>query len=76
MYINIIPSLFLNRTSGSNTIDDDYGYLICHELIGLFVLKAESNTELENQGGGRRGYTDVIAGVACFNPLGFGVFEG
>jgi len=75
-YINIIPSLFLNRTSGSNTIDDDYGYLIDPELIGLFVLKAESNTELENQGGGRRGYTDVIAGLACFNPLGFGVFEG
>ena len=74
--VNIVPSLFNNRTSGSNTIDDDWGYLIDPELIGLFVLKAESNTELENQGGGRRGYTDVIAGLACFNPLGFGVFEG
>ena len=74
--VNIVPSLFNTRTSGSNTIDDDWGYLIDPELIGLFVLKAESNTELENQGGGRRGYTDVIAGLACFNPLGFGVFEG
>ena len=74
--VNLVPSLFNNRTSGSNTIDDDWGYLIDPELIGLFVLKAESNTELENQGGGRRGYTDVIAGLACFNPLGFGVFEG
>ena len=74
--VNVVPSLFNNRTSGSNTIDDDWGYLIDPELIGLFVLKAESNTELENQGGGRRGYTDVIAGLACFNPLGFGVFEG
>jgi len=74
--VNIIPSLFNNRTSGSNTIDDDWGYLIDPDLIGLFVLKAESNTELENQGGGRRGYTDVIAGLACFNPLGFGIFEG
>ena len=74
--VNIVPSLFNNRTSGSNTIDDDFGYLIDPDLIGLFVLKAESNTELENQGGGRRGYTDVIAGLACFNPLGFGVFEG
>ena len=74
--VNIVPSLFNNRTSGSNTIDDDFGYLIAPALIVLFVLKAESNTELENQGGGRRGYTDVIAGLACFNPLGFGVFEG
>ena len=74
--VNIVPSLFNNRTSGSNTIDDDWGYLIDPDLIGLCVLKAESNTELENQGGGRRGYTDVIAGLACFNPLGFGVFEG
>ena len=74
--VNIVPSFFNNRTSGSNTNYDDWGYLIDPELIGIFVLKAESNTELENQGGGRRGYTDVIAGVACFNPLGFGVFEG
>ena len=72
--VNIIPTLFNNRTSGSNTIDDDWGYLIDPDLIGLMVLKAEGNTELENQGGGRRGYTDVIAGLACFNPLGFGVF--
>ena len=72
--VNIVPSLFNNRTSGSNTIDDDWGYLIDPDLIGLCVLKAEGNTELENQGGGRRGYTDVIAGLACFNPLGFGVF--
>ena len=72
--VNIMPTLFNNRTSGSNTIDDDWGYLIDPDLIGLLVLKAEGNTELENQGGGRRGYTDVIAGLACFNPLGFGVF--
>ena len=74
--VNIMPTLFNNRTSGSNTIDDDWGYLIDPDLIGLLVLKAEGNTELENQGGGRRGYTDVIAGLACFNPLGFGAFEG
>tara|TARA_R110000824_G_scaffold118028_1_gene270176 strand:- start:7070 stop:8062 length:993 start_codon:yes stop_codon:yes gene_type:complete len=73
--VNIIPTLFNNRTAAApNTLDDDFGYLIDPDLIGLMVLKAESNTELENQGGGRRGYTDVIAGLACFNPLGFGVF--
>ena len=75
--VNIVPSLFNNRTAAApDTLDDDFGYLIDPDLIGLLVLKAESNTELENQGGGRRGYTDVIAGLACFNPLGFGVFEG
>ena len=73
--VNIVPSLFNNRTAAApDTLDDDFGYLIDPDLIGLLVLKAESNTELENQGGGRRGYTDVIAGLACFNPLGFGVF--
>ena len=37
-------------------------------------LKA-SVTELENQGGGRRGFVDVVAGLACLSPVAHGYFN-
>ncbi len=73
--VAIIPSTLLNRTSGSATIDGDAGLLIDPEYIGIHTLKAESNSELENQGGGRRGYCDVIAGLACMSPKAHGFFN-
>ena len=62
-----MPSLFINRTSGSDTVDADAGLLIDPEYVSMMSLKAESVTELENQGGGRRGFVDVVAGylLAC-----------
>ena len=41
----------------------------------MHSLKAESVTELENQGGGRRGFVDVIAGLACYAPKAHGYFN-
>jgi hypothetical protein len=73
--IAIIPSVFLNRTSGSSTIDSDAGLLIDPEYVAIHTLKAESNSELENQGGGRRGFCDVIAGLACHSPKAHGYFN-
>ena len=71
----IVPSVFLNRTSGSSTIDGDAGLLIDPEYVAIHTLKAESNSELENQGGGRRGFCDVIAGLACHMPKAHGFFN-
>ena len=73
--IAILPSVFLNRTSGSSTIDGDAGLLIDPEYVAIHTLKAESNSELENQGGGRRGFCDVIAGLACHMPKAHGFFN-
>ena len=73
--VNIAPSLFINRTSGSDTVDADAGLLIDPEYVSMMSLKAESVTELENQGGGRRGFVDVVAGLACLSPIAHGFFN-
>ena len=73
--VAVVPSVFLNRTSGSSTIDGDAGLLIDPEYVAIHTLKAESNSELENQGGGRRGFCDVIAGLACHMPKAHGFFN-
>ena len=72
---NIVPSVFLNRTSGSATVDGDAGLLIDPEYVSVFTLKAESRSELEDQGGGKRGYCDLIAGLACESPKAHGYFN-
>ena len=73
--VAIVPSLFVNRTSGSDTVDADAGLLIDPEYVGMHSLKAESATELEDQGGGRRGFCDVIAALACYSPKAHGFFN-
>lgn len=73
--VAIVPSLFVNRTSGSDTVDADAGLLIDPEFVGMHSLKAESATELEDQGGGRRGFVDVIAALACYSPKAHGFFN-
>ena len=73
--VAIVPSLFVNRTSGSDTVDADAGLLVDPEYVGMHSLKAESATELEDQGGGRRGFVDVIAGLACYAPKAHGFFN-
>ena len=73
--VAIVPSLFVNRTSGSDTVDVSAGLLIDPEYVGMHSLKAESATELEDQGGGRRGFVDVIAALACYSPKAHGYFK-
>ena len=70
-----VPSLFINRTSGSDTVDADAGLLIDPEYVSMMSLKAESVTELENQGGGRRGFVDVVLDLACLSPVAHGYFN-
>ena len=73
--IAILPSVFLNRTSGSATVEADAGLLIDPEYVGIHMLKAESTSELENRGGGRRGFADLVAGLACYSPKAHGYFN-
>ena len=76
--VAIVPSIHNARTSDSSTTTtaESFGYLVDPDMLSLFVLKAEGVNELEDQGGGRRGYCDVIAGLACHNPKAHGYFEG
>ena len=73
--VSILPSTFVNRTSGSATVDADAGLLIDPEYVGIHMLKAESTSELENRGGGRRGFADLVAGLACYSPKAHGYFN-
>ena len=73
--VAIVPSVFLLRTSGSATVDGDAGLLIDPEYVSVFTLKAESRSELEDQGGGQRGFADLIAGISCDSPKAHGYFN-
>jgi hypothetical protein len=73
--VNIVPSTLINRTSGSETVDADAGLLIDPEYVAMHTLKAESSQELEDQGGGSRGYVDVIAALSCLSPVAHGYFN-
>ena len=73
--VAVTASTFINRTSGSATVDADAGLLIDPEYVGMHSLKAESSSQLEDQGGGQRGYVDVIAGLACYSPKAHGFFN-
>lgn len=73
--VAIVPSTFLNRSSSApGTADTDAGLLIDPEYFGLHTLIAESTNELENRGGGRRGYVDLVAGLAVYSPKAHGYF--
>ena len=73
--VAIVPSTFVNRTSGSSTVDADAGLLVDPEYVSVFTLKAESRSELEDQGGGSRGYADLIAGTSVDSPKAHGYFN-
>ena len=73
--VAIVPSVFLNRTSGVSTVDANAGLLIDPEYVSIFTLKAESRSELEDQGGGSRGFADLIAGISCDSPKAHGYFN-
>ncbi len=68
--IAVVPSLFVNRATGGGVTAavQESALLIDPEYIALHQLKAESKSELEDQGGGRRGFCDIICGLACLAP--------
>ena len=73
--VAIVPSVFLLRTSGSATVDGDAGLLVDPEYVSVCSRTAESRSELEDQGGGQRGFADLIAGISCDSPKAHGYFN-
>jgi hypothetical protein len=75
--IAIVPSLFNGRTSGGALTDTVRcrGYLLDPSLLSIGYMKQPGAQELENQGGGPRGYVDAILTLCVKNPLGLGKFN-
>jgi hypothetical protein len=72
--VEVVPaSVFVDRTSGSATLNDDSALLLDTGSYCLFTLQADNRTELENQGGGRRGFCEMICslGVESIKSHGF-----
>jgi hypothetical protein len=74
--INIVPTIWAGRTSSAaGTIVKQRGYLLDPGLITVHTLKAESATENDDLGGGRRGYCDAILSLSVSSPLAHGKFD-
>lgn len=76
--VEIIPSLFLGRTSGSGALTaamKKRGYVINTDLLYVSYMIPPGSKTLENQGGGERGFTDTVLTLECLNPKGFGKFS-
>ena len=60
---------------GTSTGDPDEFIDADPEYVSMESLQAESVTELENQGGGQRGFVSLIAGLCCNSPKAHGFFN-
>jgi hypothetical protein len=75
--VTVIPTLFNGVVSGDTSITNQRkarGYVVDPELCSIGYMKGLGSQELENQGGGRRGYVDAIISLVVKNPLGLGKF--
>jgi Family of unknown function (DUF5309) len=68
--INFVPDVFLNPVAG--TISQNAGLLIDPELCELAYMDKLHSQELQDQGGGPRGFTKAILQLRVFNPRGLG----
>jgi hypothetical protein len=77
----IIPDLFNGLADGAavtTTTNQQLarGYVINPELVGVGYMIGMQSRELENQGGGRRGFVHAVLTLVCKNPRGLGKFAG
>jgi hypothetical protein len=73
--IALIPDLFLGYgASTTQTIRDARAYYIDPELVSIPMFEAPYHTELEDAGGGPRGFFKAIYSVRVKNPIGLGKF--
>ncbi len=79
--VTIIPDLFngvLTNAAVTATTNQQKarGYVIDPMLVGLGYMIGMNARELENQGGGRRGFVGCTLALVCKNPRGLGKFAG
>lgn len=79
--VTIIPDLFNGVADGAaittvTTQQQCRGYVIDPQLVGVGYMIGLNARELENQGGGRRGFVGATLALVCKNPRGLGKFSG
>lgn len=77
--VAVIPDLFNGLVNGANpstTTNQQLarGYVIDPALVGIGYMIGMHSQELENQGGGRRGFVAATLALVCKNPRGLGKF--
>jgi hypothetical protein len=71
--IDIIPDLFLARDSAA-AVQGMRGYLINPDLVELAFVDGPTHYDLEDKGGGPRGFYKAWYTLRVLNPLGLGKF--
>jgi hypothetical protein len=79
--VTVIPDLFNGLLDGAAVTattnqQKARGYVIDPQLVGIGTFIPMHSTELENQGGGRRGFVETVLLLQCKNPRGLGKFAG
>lgn len=76
--VAIVPTLFNGRVSSTGGALTDVvrgrGYVANLSLLSLNYMKQPGAQELENEGGGPRGFVDAILTLCVHNPKGLGKF--
>jgi hypothetical protein len=79
--VTIVPDLFngiLDGAAVTTTTNQQKarGYVVDLSLVGIGYMIGLNARELENQGGGRRGFVGATLALVCKNPRGLGKFAG
>ena len=77
--VTVIPDMFNGLVDGADVttttaVQLGRGYIIDQRLVGLGYMIRLGSHELENQGGGRRGFVNATLALVCKNPRGLGKF--
>jgi len=69
--LNVLPSVFLNWNADSNdSFDDDAGLILDQKLLELQYMSPLTVHNMDDEGGGKRGYAKTIYSLMCKNPKG------
>jgi hypothetical protein len=77
--VAVIPDLFNGLLDGAQPSTPTNqqlarGYVVDPALVGIGYMIGMQSQELENQGGGRRGFVAATLALVCKNPRGLGKF--
>lgn len=77
--VTVIPDLFNGVLTGAaitgpTNQQKARGYVIDPQLVGISYMIGMRSVELQNQGGGRRGFVDAALTLVVKNPKGLGKF--
>lgn len=65
----LVPSVFLN-TDANGTFDNDAGLILDQSLLELKTMDPLHTVDLDDEGGGKRGYAKCIYSLSCKSPRG------